>query len=524
MIGASKLGMTSIVKVLGEPGTAKDTLVRMWLQLLDPGIKHIERSYITAASMRYSMDLASSDLIYIPDSPELRGESGRHLRFMRADDGGLISEYAMRDPETGEMVTKTVTVPVKGVVTTSNAITGDTALESGMWTLTTNSDPNLTKLVKLEKLKLRAGKRRLFPQDELKIWQCAFHILLNEDLPEEIPKIPYAEDLIQILGSERSESRRDPDKLCDLIALIAWMRRFQKPFDKWKEADIVDLYIALQIGLDAITETISELDRKEQMIYQVVRDGGSVSCRLVSQATGIPYKTVYRYLDKLIEKGFIVKDKEGGRNVYSVLEQKTPKTLLIGEGRNVENPKDLMRFILNSFPSFSLSHKDTEVIIIDPITGDKVTVTNNDGEWKIDVEPQEYEFPYCDSVDFNNISIPREKVRSSEISENHVSKEEKSLERFLPSEMRNKNEQEIKNKDKSKIITFTSQPEIDADRIKSIDSLRHPYKGWCDGCCRDHSRKVIIQYKAATFDGSILLLCEDCARTVMKKLKERDQA
>jgi len=470
LIGASKLGMTSIIKLLGDPGTAKDTMVRMWLQLLKSAVKHIERSFITAASMRYSTNIAESDLIYIPDSPELRGETGRHMRFMRADDGGLISEYAMRDPETGEMITKTVEVPVKGVVTTSNAITGDTALESGMWTLTTNSDPRLTRLVKLEKLKLRAGKRQLFPEDQLKIWQCAFHILLNEDLPDDIPKIPYAEELIKILGSERSESRRDPDKLCDLIALIAWMRRFQKPFDKWNEADLVDLYIALQIGLDAITETISELDKKEQMIYQVVREAGPVSCRLVSQATGIPYKTCYRYLDKLIEKGFIVKDKEGGRNIYSILEQKTPKTLLIGEGRNNEKPDDLMRFILSSFPSFSLSHGDTDIIkLIDPITGDKVAITKNSDEWKINVEPQEYEFPYCDSVDFKNISIPGEKVRSSETDKKQASLEKQGIETFLPSEMRNENKPEKERKVDSSVsgpiplrgpvITFKSELE-----------------------------------------------------------------
>jgi len=88
-------------------------------------------------------------------------------------------------------------------------------------------------------------------------------------------------------------------------------------------------------------------------------------------------------------------------------------------------------------------------------------------------------------------------------------------------------------KNEKKVVTpqrvFISDVSTELDdsliaRIKQVESLRHSYKGWCDGCCRDHSKKVIIQYKAATFDGSILLLCEDCARTVMKKLKERDQA
>ena len=56
LIGAAKLGMTSLVKLLGEPGTAKDTMTRMWLHILLYAVKHVERSYITAAALRYSKE------------------------------------------------------------------------------------------------------------------------------------------------------------------------------------------------------------------------------------------------------------------------------------------------------------------------------------------------------------------------------------------------------------------------------------------------------------------------------------
>ena len=75
-----------------------------------------------------------------------------------------------------------------------------------------------------------------------------------------------------MLDSSRSESRRNPDKLCDLIALIAWMRRFQKDFDKRGEADLIDLYYALQMGLDALSQTMGELTKKEQKIYQALEE------------------------------------------------------------------------------------------------------------------------------------------------------------------------------------------------------------------------------------------------------------
>jgi len=314
LVGAAHHNMTSIIKFLGPPATAKDTTVRMWLDLLP--IKYIERSYTTAAAVRYSSEMQESDLIYIPDSPSLRGEMGRTMRFMRADDGGLISEYALKDPQTGKMTTETIRLPVKGIVTTSNKITGDIALESGTWTLETDSNTDLTTRVKTEKLKLRAGNRPLFPDDELNVWKCMFKILLTENLLEELPEIPFAEKLIKIMESERSESRRDPDKLCDLIALITWIRRFQKPPEEQNEADIVDLYYALRIGLDAITQTISELNKKEQLIYQIMHKNNllsDVTCRFVANETGFPYQTVYGYLEKLVDKGFILKEKSGGK-------------------------------------------------------------------------------------------------------------------------------------------------------------------------------------------------------------------
>lgn len=450
LIGASKLGMTSITKLLGDPATAKDTMLRMWLDLLP--IKSIERSYFTAAGLRYSKQMKGADLLYIPDSPHLKGEMGRQMRFMRADDGGLISEYATRDAETGEMVTKVSRLPVKGVATTSNAITGDRALESGMWTLRTNGSEELTREVKEEKLKLHAGKRPLFPEDELRAWRCAFKILMSEELLDELPEVPYAEKLIDLLESTRSESRRDADKFCDLISLIAWTRRFQKKIDWRNEADLLDLYFALQTGLDAITETISELDEKEQRIFQAVEKGESesVTCRYVADKTKVPYKTCYRYLDRLIEKGFLNKDKEGGKNIYSVLSEKTPKTFLISEGRNVEKPEELMEFILDSFKDFSPSHGGPNIVLIDPITGNEVKAnTKENGESDITVENKEYFYPY-------------EKVRSSERSEETPSEAEKELKKLLPSKIR-------KEKAENSVNCFICHKPILPSHMRSVD-------------------------------------------------------
>lgn len=503
LLGAAKHGMTSIIKVLGEPGTAKDTMLRMWLELLP--LKAEERSFFTAATLRYSEQLKEADLLYIPDSPELSGEKGRHLRFMRADDGGLISEYAYKDPETGEMTTKTVALPVKAIATTSNAVTGDVALESGMWTLHTNSSSELTKKVKHEKLKFRAGKRPLFPDDELKVWKCAFWLLLTDEPMEELPKIPFAENLERLLESERSESRRDPDKLCDLISLIAWVRRFQKPKDKWQEADLADLYIALQLGLEAITETISDLDAKEQQIFYAVKKGCAdldkdVTARLVAEETGIPYKTCYRLLEKLVEKGFVNKDKKGGRNIYSVFSGKEPKQLLIGEGSGRTRPEQLMEFVLSLAEDFSTSHNLAEVgcplEIIDPVTGEKVSLEWDNGT-KIVVKVEPYSVVYPNS----NLC---EKVRSCERGKETVSDSEKSLLEIFPQQMRKS----------------LSLPSIDREmrekRTLTFLWRRIPPAEKCELC-----GKFTVEYEVKDpIGGAFLRRCKGCFEQLRSKLAD----
>ena len=433
LIGASKLAMTSLIKVLGEPGTAKDTMLRMWLELLP--VKSVERSYMTAASLRYSPDMQNADLLYIPDTPELQGEMGRQLRFMRSDDGGLISEYAVRDTETGEMTTKVVTLPIKGLATTSNAITGDAALESGMWTLMTNPSSELTREVKKEKLKLRAGERPLISNDDLNLWQAVFKVLVEEE-PQEIPLVPYAKQLFDLLESERSESRRDPDKLCDLISLVAWVRRFQKPPEKRMEADLIDLYFALQLGLDAITQTISELSPKEQQIFDAVKGTAAVTCRDVADNTKIPYKTCYNYLEKLVDKGYLNQDKDKNRNIYSILSNAKPKSFLFSVRRDAESPEQLVKVVLDTIRNSRTEQllEEETYTFVDPLKGYRITVRQKEEQDEVTIDTQGYVYP----------SPTPAQCGSSEPSKEPVLESEKKPNLLLPLKNRTENSLDVR--------------------------------------------------------------------------------
>jgi hypothetical protein len=330
------------------------------------------------------------------------------------------------------MTTKVVTLPVKGVVTTSNTIVAGAALLSGMWTLNTNADLELTRQVKEQKLKLRAGRRPLLPEETLKVWQCAFQILLQEEAPATV-KVPYADRLISILEGERSESRRDPDRLCDLVALIAWMRRLQKKKELWAEADVGDLFIALQIGLDAISQTIAELNEKEEKVYQAIPIDAEATCRQVTASTKIPYKTAYRILEALVDKGYLNMEQEKGRNQYGILRKKQPAALLISEGRNAKDPSTLLKLISQSLGTSSPPHEVdvSELFLVDPLTAERVTI-RTDLTYKVeDALPEDLEY----ASGKNTTASPGEKVRSVETSQNQALNSEQTPKSLLPSEM-----------------------------------------------------------------------------------------
>jgi len=149
----AKKGTTRIIRLLGGIGTGKDCLCRITVKLLRPAIKIIERTYMSAAVQRYSDDLQNCDVLYIPDMGGMQGESGRQMRFNRADDPGLKSEYIMKDETTGEMAGKLEVSPGKAILTTTNVIRFDRAAESGAITFLANESPELTKQVQEEQLK-----------------------------------------------------------------------------------------------------------------------------------------------------------------------------------------------------------------------------------------------------------------------------------------------------------------------------------------------------------------------------------
>jgi hypothetical protein len=372
---------TAITRLLGPIGTAKDTIVRMTIRLLQRALKILERTHLTPGVLKYSPFLKNADVLYIPDAPALEGEEGRQFRFMRADDGGIAAEYTVRDKETGEFTTLISNLNIKNIVTTTNEIRIDRALESGSWTIETNESEELTQKVKLEKLKAKAGKHEYASEEEVLVWQEAFRILLQEDKVEGDITIPYAEALMPLLENPRSESRRDPDKLCDLIEKVAFFRRFQKPREKWNEADLVDFYIALQLGLDAIRQTFTELKPEEKILCEILDEHGTLTTKEIATKVKQNQRAILRKLEFLIDKGYVVKGKKGRENEYSLIPRKHLSNPAIFDASESSDPVQEMASVLSLISIQSLGQEGYSVV--DPITGEILEIRPQEGKIKL---------------------------------------------------------------------------------------------------------------------------------------------
>jgi len=43
-----------------------------------------------------------------------------------------------------------------------------------------------------------------------------------------------------------------------------------------------------------------------------------------------------------------------------------------------------------------------------------------------------------------------------------------------------------------------------------FEPLKYKHLGWCDACCPDQTRKVILEWRLITNNYKVLLLCNDC--------------
>lgn len=400
---ASRWGHDTINILSGGFATVKDTMAKMIFHLT--GTQYMQRGYLTAAGMRYSKNMNAASVLYMPEA-EISGEKGRQMRLLRSDDGGFTYEYAFKNAETGKMETETGKVDAKTIIITTNDLAFDPALVSGGWVFNTDDGKELTQKVIKAKLEGFTKDRTILSEEDLATWHCALDTLTNTlDIPLKIT-IPYAANLGILFNADLSQSRRSPEKLCELIQDVAILRRYQKSREKRSIADVTDLFLALRIGATAISETIAESSAKETEIYDIVsmldkyKEG--VSAKEIAMKSLYASNTCYILAEALTTKGYLAKGKRGRENVYSI-KNKLGKgsNLCLTLSQSLDQPITVIKACLSIvYPFFHLVNSDgvcevyisqqekdaflglSNINIIDPLKGSYIYVSNKLSELK----------------------------------------------------------------------------------------------------------------------------------------------
>jgi hypothetical protein len=204
---------------------------------------------------------------------------------------------------------------------------------------------------------------------------------------------------VGLFDLKRSESRRSPEKVCELIQKITILRRYQKPEEYRDRADVIDLFIAMRIGKAAISETVSELTKKEHDVYDTVKeleaknkadftqanleeiekipDGATVK-QISMVLIPFPSDTCYRLAESITEKGYFARSKRGKENEYFIKSELTnPSEVGINRMQSLKDPKDVLKECMelvygknhlgNSEKGMDYINNNTK--IVDPITG-----------------------------------------------------------------------------------------------------------------------------------------------------------
>lgn len=443
LIFESRIGKITNTTLAGTPATGKEVLARMSITLTNT--KAIERSRVTGGAMEQSEKIKNCDLIYLREDENVHGEKARQRRGMRGDDGGLETERLKKDAETEEYSSELMNMPGKSFLTTTNDVSRERALASDTTYLEMDDTEELNKEVMHSKLKSREPKfkKKVTNEENIKIWQCAFDMLVENYDGREIT-IPNFSKLLPLFNTNLTDYRRMPDIIADFIDSIVVQRTFQKPENKKYEADMIDLFMALRIGEELFKRSERGVTENQKTIIEEMRikvteessNGETVelpelsldielSTSEIVKLTGLDQPTVNSECNNLTECGILSKIPgsrgRGHENRFkllkNVLENKEINSLFLEDVElenkvntlfnkiNKINPKNVYIYLFHNVlpPSAENALENKELIkhnnkreifsnvgsssthtLIDPITGiDILTCFDNDGNFSI---------------------------------------------------------------------------------------------------------------------------------------------
>ncbi len=313
-----------IVVITGTEGAGKSTLMSI--------VQRLCVCKVVGRMTRHALDytnLQGYDVLVLKEIGRLDQEDQgvSTLKFLSLDDDGYTVEVATRDPETGEMTTKTYKIPPINVLSSSTRVGFDLQFERRTEMEGPDESEEQTEAVKEFKAELdrqhtevQLGRRRwrddAFAEAVLKAVLAKL-----EDVEVEIP---FPSELNRVLRSNKLRVRGDVDKIYASVRLYHLLRqRSQKIIEgeagKLMFASPAGAVTVIELFRDSLETMLGGLDKRtrgviEGMAMLGYSKGKKVSMRErmeIAKQTGRGPKTVYMFFERMYDNQLVNKGKEG---------------------------------------------------------------------------------------------------------------------------------------------------------------------------------------------------------------------
>jgi hypothetical protein len=268
---SGKTPFTQIITLTGESAVGKSHLAEKTACYH----KTYKVGRLTDHAIDYMQDaLSDQNVLYIS---ELKYSGGTSLRLMHQDDGGIIVEQTVRDPETGGFTTSRSEIPPKTIITTTVDIELDEEFSTRTWQIGIDMSPEQTKRILEHQAQQERNRFVSFfsDEDDSQINDLSALVMLLPEVHEIVN--PYADSMQCILDSHIRRVRRDFPKLNDLVKLSAFYHQFQRKCyehngKRCVVADTRDVRYAFDLAKHVFFETVSGLGARELKIVEILKE------------------------------------------------------------------------------------------------------------------------------------------------------------------------------------------------------------------------------------------------------------
>lgn len=301
------------ILITGQPSLGKSHILNNVADYFGDSVEKYTR--LTSHALDYMEDKDFNNKIVLVQEAGGIKESSSIRPLLSGDQNGLVIGVVEKD-EMGRM--RTVEKRLKGMpvfATSDIVVEVEQQFATRVWNI--NLDASKEQTEKILKFQREKSKRPWDFADTKKDISIITAVSLLEKKGVVIPFVDVLE-----FPSDKVRARRDNKKFIALIEMSTLLHQKQRPLIIKNEkeyiiATIDDLFVALVLGLKAITASYLEMEErirefKEQIDILIEKSKGDIidflTVKEISKATNQAEPTIRQYMDELIRLGLAFKE------------------------------------------------------------------------------------------------------------------------------------------------------------------------------------------------------------------------